>query len=326
MSNEAGITQDEAAIYDRQIRLWGLDAQQRIQKAHILVAGVRALTDETCKNLALAGIGSLTLLDHTTVIPEDLGAHFFFKENDIGKNRAVAAVPAIEALNPHVVVKVDEGNIADKDDAFFAEFDVVLLIHEKADILTRVNAIRKAQGKPFYAADAFGWFGYIFCDLNVHTYIEEKKSLPAGAKAGQDPVVTKTTCVEQYVTLNESLQKDWSSMSVKALKKRISPLAFVMQMILRFEQKHHHLPTQQELLDTKTQYLQELGISDSTVVSDDLISMALDLRETELCPVASIVGGVLAQEIIKVLSAKELPISNWFFYNALDGTGLIHRL
>lgn len=38
-----------------------------------------------------------------------------------------------------------------------------------------------------------------------------------------------------------------------------------------------------------------------------------------MAPVAAIVGGVLAQEIIKVLSAKELPIQNWFYYNGLDG-------
>ena len=40
-----------------------------------------------------------------------------------------------------------------------------------------------------------------------------------------------------------------------------------------------------------------------------------------MAPVAAIVGGVLAQEMIKVLSAKELPIQNWFYYNGLDGKG-----
>lgn len=45
----------------------------------------------------------------------------------------------------------------------------------------------------------------------------------------------------------------------------------------------------------------------------------ISLYDTEMAPVAAIVGGVLAQEIIKVLSAKELPIQNWFYYNGLDG-------
>lgn len=33
---------------------------------------------------------------------------------------------------------------------------------------------------------------------------------------------------EQYASLESSLSKDWSSMSLKTLKKRTSPLAFVI--------------------------------------------------------------------------------------------------
>ena len=41
--------------YDRQIRLWGLAAQQRMSESRILVFGLRGLPAEICKNLALAG-------------------------------------------------------------------------------------------------------------------------------------------------------------------------------------------------------------------------------------------------------------------------------
>ena len=33
--NGAVITQDEAALYDRQIRLWGLDAQKRLEISNV---------------------------------------------------------------------------------------------------------------------------------------------------------------------------------------------------------------------------------------------------------------------------------------------------
>lgn len=52
----------------------------------MLVAGLRALSNEVCKNLALAGIGSITILDHEIVTEEDLGAQFFLSDSDIGKN------------------------------------------------------------------------------------------------------------------------------------------------------------------------------------------------------------------------------------------------
>lgn len=41
--------------YDRQIRLWGLAAQQRMANASVLVIGLRGLAAEICKNLVLAG-------------------------------------------------------------------------------------------------------------------------------------------------------------------------------------------------------------------------------------------------------------------------------
>jgi ubiquitin-like 1-activating enzyme E1 A len=58
----------------------------RIGKADILVAGMRALSDEVCKNLALAGVASITLLDHENVTEFDLGAQFFLTEDKVGKN------------------------------------------------------------------------------------------------------------------------------------------------------------------------------------------------------------------------------------------------
>lgn len=43
------------------------------------------------------------------------------------------------------------------------------------------------------------------------------------------------------------------------------------------------------------------------------------MHNTEISPVAAIVGGILAQDVLRTLSAMELPIQNWFYYNGLDG-------
>ena len=79
------LTAEEFAQYDRQIRLWGAQAQERIRSASILLISLRALGTEIAKNLTLAGISSLTIIDDEPVTEEDLGAGFFFREEDIGK-------------------------------------------------------------------------------------------------------------------------------------------------------------------------------------------------------------------------------------------------
>lgn len=80
-----GLSADEIALYDRQIRLWGAQAQERIRSANILLISLKALGTEIAKNLTLAGISSLTIIDDDPVSEEDLGAQYFLREEDIGK-------------------------------------------------------------------------------------------------------------------------------------------------------------------------------------------------------------------------------------------------
>lgn len=83
---QSDLSADDIALYDRQIRLWGIEAQTRLRNAHVLLVTVRALGNEIAKNLVLAGIGSLTLIDDELVTEDDLGAQFLVTEEDIGKS------------------------------------------------------------------------------------------------------------------------------------------------------------------------------------------------------------------------------------------------
>jgi len=57
-----------------------------MRDAHILVITIKALSNEVSKNLVLAGIGSLTVLDPGIVTEEDLGAQFFITGESVGLN------------------------------------------------------------------------------------------------------------------------------------------------------------------------------------------------------------------------------------------------
>jgi ubiquitin-like 1-activating enzyme E1 A len=98
------ISEADLELYDRQIRVWGVDAQQRLRNARVLVAGVDGAAAELCKNLVLAGIGSLTLCDEHAATPHDLQANFFLAANPdaVGANRAAASRDRALALNPNV--------------------------------------------------------------------------------------------------------------------------------------------------------------------------------------------------------------------------------
>ncbi|KAJ1836210.1 hypothetical protein LPJ63_000467 [Coemansia sp. RSA 2711] len=47
---------------------------------------------------------------------------------------------------------------------------------------------------------------------------------------------------------------------------------------------------------------------------------------TELVPCAAVVGGTLAQEVLKIVTLKDMPVNNWYLYDALRGDGITCQL
>ena len=85
MTTQETFTAAEAAVYDRQMRLWGVEAQKRLQRSHVLVSGLTTLGSELVKNLVLAGI-SVTLHDAQVVTQRAVDSQLFLSEEDVGKN------------------------------------------------------------------------------------------------------------------------------------------------------------------------------------------------------------------------------------------------
>lgn len=86
MEIEPALTAEEAALYDRQLRLWGVEAQQRLGQAKVLLIGFTAVQSEICKNIVLAGVRSVTINDTQDCTIEDTGAHLFLTQECVGKN------------------------------------------------------------------------------------------------------------------------------------------------------------------------------------------------------------------------------------------------
>ncbi|XP_013400398.1 SUMO-activating enzyme subunit 1 isoform X1 [Lingula anatina] len=329
---EMNLTEDEAALYDRQIRLWGLDAQKRLRAARVLLIGLQGLGAEISKNIVLAGIKSLTLMDHTVVTEEDACSQFLIPRSKIGENRAEASVERTALLNPMVEVTADSSDIAEKDETFFQNFDVVCATNLIKDQLLRINSICHENKIKFFAGDVFGYHGFMFADLNEHEYAEEtikkkKESGDASAKKAkmqeEETVVSKKSM--SFVRLKEALAVDWSSENMSKLLKKVPKTFFIIQVLLKFRAQHKRDPSPKSkeedivnLLKVRDQVLEELKIS-KDFVDDSFASYCF----AELSPVCAIVGGVFGQEIIKAVSQKDAPHNNFFFFNGLDGSGMV---
>jgi ubiquitin-like 1-activating enzyme E1 A len=57
-----------------------------MRNATILVVRLNGTATEAIKNMVLAGIGKLVIVDSEEVMEEDLGAGFFFRDQDVKQN------------------------------------------------------------------------------------------------------------------------------------------------------------------------------------------------------------------------------------------------
>ena len=163
---------EESELYDRQIRLWGQEAQQRLQSSRVLLCGIAGLGAEVVKNLTLAGI-SATIVDDAVVTAEDLSANFFLAESDIGANRATASLPRIRELNVYVTVESSSEPLHALSEDVIAAHNLVIVTRAPVAQRLSLNSFCRDRGIAFYSAETFGSEGLLFVDLGSHTYRTE---------------------------------------------------------------------------------------------------------------------------------------------------------
>lgn len=106
MSTHASITfsKEELARYNRHIIIpeFGLEAQQKLKAAKVLVVGSGGLGSPVLLYLAAAGVGTIGIVDFDVVDDSNLQRQVLFGVEAIGTPKVEAAKKRLEALNPHI--------------------------------------------------------------------------------------------------------------------------------------------------------------------------------------------------------------------------------
>lgn len=157
-----------------------------------MLVGIKAVATEIAKNLVLAGVGSLTIVDHEPVDEFDPGSQFFVSDEHVGQNRAHAALPQIQKLNPRVVLKADQDHISTKLPEYFAAYDITIATCLDITTLSMINASCRISNRKFYAADTHGMYGYVFADLIMHDFVIERAKSNKITQVNQKETMTRT--------------------------------------------------------------------------------------------------------------------------------------
>ena len=156
------LTEDELIRYDRQIMIKGIgeDGQERLKKARVFVAGGGGLGSPISIYLAVAGVGTIRLVDHDTVELSNLNRQILHGNGDIGERKIDSAVQKLENLNKDITVEAVAETITEKNISRLVG-DCDLIVDAMDNLPTRYALNRAAIDKniPFFHGAVYGFEG-----------------------------------------------------------------------------------------------------------------------------------------------------------------------
>jgi molybdopterin/thiamine biosynthesis adenylyltransferase len=155
---------DQLLRYSRHILLdeLGIEGQQRLLTAHVLVIGAGGLGSPVALYLATAGVGALTIVDDDSVDLTNLQRQIVHSVERIGQPKAESAAQTLRAINPEVRVHaLRERADAQRLLALVAQADVVVDCSDNFATRHAVNAACVAHAKPLVSGAAIGFDGQV---------------------------------------------------------------------------------------------------------------------------------------------------------------------
>lgn len=170
----------DESLYSRQLYVLGHEAMKRMGSSNVLVVGLRGLGVEIAKNIALAGVKSLTLFDPKPARIEDLSSQFFLQPADVGKPRADLTAPRVAELNPYTPVSVLAAKDLTSDLSLLKKFQSIVLTDTPLKDQLKIADFCHQNGIYITITDTFGLFGSIFTDFG--------KNFTVGDPTGENPL------------------------------------------------------------------------------------------------------------------------------------------
>ncbi|MDH3342292.1 MAG: molybdopterin-synthase adenylyltransferase MoeB [Gammaproteobacteria bacterium] len=150
--------------YNRHIMLpqIGIEGQQKLHDAHVLIIGLGGLGSPAAMYLASAGIGKLTLVDDDRVEISNLQRQIVHRSENIGESKVASAKSNLQAINHEIDIvsidrRLDEAGLEQQ----IRQADVVLDASDNFGTRFSINRICVAEKKPLVSGAAIQFDGQI---------------------------------------------------------------------------------------------------------------------------------------------------------------------
>jgi adenylyltransferase/sulfurtransferase len=154
------LSERERERYNRQMLLFGDAGQERLKKAHIFIAGAGGLGSPIALYLAVAGIGTLTVVDNDVVDQSNLNRQILHYDRDIGRKKTASAAEKLSEANPDITVKVIDATIdASNAGALIGNADGIVDAMDNYPARYILNDVAITKDIPLFHGGIRGFYG-----------------------------------------------------------------------------------------------------------------------------------------------------------------------
>ena len=160
MSESTMITERDLLRYDRQIKLFGTEGQEKLKKSKVFIAGAGGLGSPISIYLAAAGIGKIFLADKDVVELSNLNRQILYGEKDVGLSKALSGQEKLREINSDINIEALP-EILDENNILRLVGDADLIIDAMDNFPTRYLLNKTALEKkiPFIHGAIYGFCG-----------------------------------------------------------------------------------------------------------------------------------------------------------------------
>lgn len=148
--------QDELLRYSRHLPVIGIEGQEKLKSAKILCVGGGGLGCPALQYLAASGVGTLGVIDADVIELSNLQRQILFREQDVGRNKALVISEQLSQLNSHCSWKVYQEFLSeDNVEQLLLEYDVILDASDNYPTRYLLNKWCRTLAKPLISASIF---------------------------------------------------------------------------------------------------------------------------------------------------------------------------
>jgi len=184
------LSEQEQDRYCRQMMMpgWGTEAQLKLKRSRVFIAGAGGLGSPVAMYLATAGVGTLRICDCGELELSNLNRQILHDDTRVGWNKAASAKKTLERMNPDITVealqeKITAGSVA----GLIGRVDLILDCLDNFPTRHIINEYAVHNRIPFIHGGVYGMQGQV-------TFIQAPETpclwcISAGTPAAVFPIV-----------------------------------------------------------------------------------------------------------------------------------------